>query len=196
MIVSLPNNKLLLYSFFKLPIKLFIMKKYFLFVLFIFFLFPVNKLISQIKPDFLDLTIQSNATTVLFSSLLSGSIDLDVYNFGKNNFKYYTGFRFEYDRYSYYDVGGGHRGPYNAYAFLGKFSLSGKLLECNYYLGLSHNLTKDWGIIKTSLEIKLKVYKNFVGFVLNPGYIGNGKNGDFIGGLGFFIGASTKDIKF
>lgn len=55
---------------------------------------------------------------------------------------------------------------------------------------------KDWGIYKTSLEIKLKIYKNFVGLILKPGYIGNGLNGDFMGGIGIFTGISTKDFKF
>lgn len=171
------------------------MKKIFIIVLFLSFL-CCNKSYCQIKPEYLDLTLQANATTAFISNSFGGSLDLDLYHFGNKNITFYTGVRFGYDQYIYYDVGGGHRGPYIDYNLLGKFSVSSKLLECSYYLGLSHHKTKEWGIVKTSLEIKFKVYKNFAGLLLNPSYIGNGKNGDFMGGIGIFIGASTKEIKF
>lgn len=172
------------------------MKKLFLYSLLLFLLFTVNNIHSQIKPKNLDATLQLDATTFMVNSLLGGSLDLDVYNFGGKSIRFYTGIRVDYNEYSTYDVGGGERGPYGDYGFLGKFSVSGKLLECNYYLGFSHHRTKEWGIYKTTLEVKLKIYKNFVGLILKPGYVGNGRSGDFTGGIGIFTGISTKDFNF
>jgi hypothetical protein len=180
------------------------MKKIFLCFLFFFLIFTHNNIYSQIKPKYLDASIQLDATSLIYNGLLSGSIDLDVSNFGNKNIRYCTGVRFGYDYYEWFDVGGGIHGPFRDLTFLGKFSASSNLIECNYYIGLSHKLSDDIGTIdskninniKTFLEIKLKVYKNFAGFIFKPGYIGNGKSGDFVGGLGLFIGLSTKDINF
>ena len=158
----------------------------------------------MIKPKNLDATLQLDATTALFTGLICSSIDLDLYNFGNQNIKYYTGVRFGYDQYEWSSVGGSTHGPFRDLTFLGKFSVSGKLLESNLYAGLSHKLSDDhWTIdskkinnYKIYLELKLKIYRNFVGIILKPGYIGDGKSGDFVGGLGFFTGISTKDFKF
>lgn len=72
------------------------MKK--LFLCFLFLLFAVCNSYSQIKPKYLDATLQFDASTVLFSGQLSGSLDLDVYNFGTDKLRFYTGIRFEYDQ--------------------------------------------------------------------------------------------------
>jgi hypothetical protein len=179
-------------------------KKIFSVIYIILLLFCFHKSYAQIKPDNLDLTLQADATTTLFSTLLSCSGDVDVYNFGTNKIRYYTGFRVGFEQYKRSSIDGNTQGPFRDITFLGKFSISWKILESSCYLGLSHKLSDDNGTIdskkinnyKIFLELKLKVYKNFVGLVFKPGYVGSGKSGDFIGGLGIFIGASTKDIKF
>ncbi|MCE1165426.1 MAG: hypothetical protein LWX07_08510 [Bacteroidetes bacterium] len=130
---------------------------------------------------------QVDFTSIIFINTLTTCFDYDLFTDGKYGS---AGLRAGVDYYSIGDVGGGTRNgsPCTDIDLLTRATLSNGILRVDVYGGFcSHNTSKgdyESGIyMKFGLEIKARVYKDYVGFI---GKIGTTKAG--YGGIGIFIG--------
>ena len=167
------------------------------------YLILCKNLLSQTKPEF-NYGVQADITSVLVVNTFGGSIDIDITSFNKEN-PAYVGIRLGVEKYFKnnisFDVGGGGGGgpmagsPFTDIDFLGRFTLSGKLLDLNLCPGLTYHTTTgrqdENGIyLKLAGDIKLKIYKNYIGLLIKFGISKTG-----YGGIGLFFGFNSRDFK-
>lgn len=151
------------------------------------------------KPE---ITLQGDITTALVIVTFSGSADIDLLKINKTA---YTGIRIGVERYLInkisLDVGGGGRGPVGGSPFfdtdlLGRYTFTGKKFDFNLCPGITYHKTSNYpnsslydGLhLKFVCDVKLKLYKNIVGLLLNLAL-----SKQSYGGIGFFLGYSTRD---
>lgn len=161
-------------------------------VIALFILLSANSLFSQAetelklsKPGFRSL--QLDFTSIILINTFTGCVDFDFYSDGK---KGSAGLRAGVDYYVIGDVGGGTRNgsPCTDFDFLARATLSDRVLRVDVYGGLNYHSTSKGSepggvFFKFGLDIKARIYKDYIGFI---GKLGATKVA--YGGIGIFIG--------
>lgn len=141
--------------------------------------------LSKFDPRFK--SFQVDGTSLILINTISACVDFDFFSDGD---KGSAGLRTGVDYYVIGDIGGGTRegSPCTDVNLYGRATMSGQILRFDVYGGLtSHNTSKGsepGGIyFKFGLEIKAKIYKDYIGLI---GKLGATKAA--YGGIGIFVG--------
>jgi len=132
-------------------------------------------------------SVQLDFTSIILINTFTGCVDFDFYSDGKNGS---TGLRAGVDYYVIGDIGGGTRNgsPCTDFDILARATLSDRILRVDVYGGLNYHSTSKGSepggvFLKFGLDIKARIYKDFIGFI---GKLGATKAA--YGGIGIFIG--------
>lgn len=141
--------------------------------------------LSNFNPRFR--SVQLDFTSIILINTFTGCVDFDFYSDGKNGS---AGFRAGVDYYVIGDIGGGTRNgsPCTDFDFLARATLSDRILRVDVYGGLNYHSTSKGSepggvFFKFGLDIKARIYKDYIGFI---GKLGATKAA--YGGIGIFIG--------
>jgi hypothetical protein len=160
-----------------------------------FFICYLNFSFAQVEavPN---ITLKLDVTTAIFVNTFGASGDFDAVKIDSSA---YFGCRLGLNTFNKGTVGGPSAGsPYTDIDFLGRVTIFGKVVEVDLCPGFTYHKGKysfplygedKEGVFgKLEGDLKVKFYKSLVGLILKFGFSREG-----YGGLGLFIGFSTRD---